>query len=74
MARNPAINNAEVPDPPHVVTASPSVGGPPQEDWDATSHVTLSGWATVDQNSGTADFTGKVTEPFPEGPGRWKQT
>lgn len=62
-----------LPDSPHVVTASPTVGGPPQADWDATSHVAVSGWKPVDDCAGAADLTGKVTTPFPDS-GRWKQT
>jgi hypothetical protein len=73
MAENPAVHGKEVPDSPHVVTASPSVGGPPQEDWDATSDAIISGWKPVDDNSGTADFTGKAVAPFPDS-GRWLQT
>lgn len=73
MALNPAAHGAEVPDSPHVITASPSVGGPPQEDWDATDHSPVSGWLTVDQGSGIADFRGNVAAPFPDS-GRWIQT
>jgi hypothetical protein len=74
MAVNKAIGNVTVPDPPHVVTASPTVGGPPQQDWDATSDATMSGWKAVDDGSGTADRSGNVTAAFPDGPGRWLQT
>lgn len=73
MARNPAVHGAEVPDSPHVVTASPSVGGPPSQDWDATSDAVVSGWKPVDDNSGIADRSGIAVEPFPDS-GRWLQT
>jgi hypothetical protein len=73
MASNPAVHGKEVPDSPHVVTASPSVGGPPQEDWDATSNAVISGWKPVDGGSGPADRSGTVTAPFPDS-GRWLQT
>lgn len=62
-----------IPDSPHVVTASPAVGGPPQEDWDATSDAVISRWRPVDNCSGSADLSGKVAVPFPD-TGRWKQT
>lgn len=61
-----------LPDSPHVVTASPTVGGPPQEDWDATSRTVISRWAPL-ACAGTSDLSGEVTTPFPD-TGRWKQT
>ena len=73
MAANSAVHGREVPDSPFVVTASPSVGGPPQQDWDATSDAIISGWKPVDGNSGTADRSGTAVRPFPDS-GRWLQT
>lgn len=70
---NPAVHGREVPDSPHVVTASPSTGGPPQEDWDATSDAIMSGWKPVDDGSGIADRTGRAVQSFPDS-GRWLQT
>ncbi len=71
--QNPAVNGP-VPESPHVITASPVQGNVPQHDWDATSDATMNGWKSLEANAGTVDFSGTVTEGFPDGPGRWKQT
>lgn len=73
MASNIAVNGP-VKDSPHVITASPMGDSAPQEDWDATNKATISRWASIDSGSGVADFSGKVTVGFENGPGRWKQT
>lgn len=73
MAGNKALSGP-VPESPHVVTASPAVGGPPQQDWDSTSEATMEGWKSLANGSGPADLTGQVTGGFEDGPGRWQQT
>lgn len=60
---------ATTPDP---ITSTPDVPGQP---YDATSGETISRWASVDKNSGPADWkTGNATGDFEDGPGPWKQT
>ena len=57
---------------PSGITSTPEIPGQP---WDATSDATVSGWKSVDANSGPASFeTGKATGDFEDGPGPWRQT
>lgn len=53
-----------------------SGGGTPQpyQPYDATAGMDMDKWVSVNPNSGPAGKDGKVTGPFPDGPGPWKQT
>lgn len=58
---------ASAPDP---ITSPPDVPGQP---YDATYEGTVSGWVSVDPNSGPANAQGQATGDFESGSG-WKQT
>lgn len=59
-------------DPAHVITSS-GASGP--ADWNSTDAApVVSGWKTVDAESGPADRSGHATSDFEDGPGRWQQT
>jgi len=54
------------------VTSTPEVPGQP---WDATSSAPVSGWKSVDANSGPASFdSGQAAGDFESGEGGWTQT
>ena len=71
---NAAQSNPGMKDSPHVVTAAGRDMGETPAFWSAVDPMNTGVWQPVEDGSGTADRSGSVTAPFPDGPGRWKQT
>lgn len=72
----PDLNSHPVPlNSPHVMAATGVDRGDTPAIWNAIDAPTRTGrWEGVDQESGAADPSGHVTEPFGNGPGGWEQT
>ena len=74
MSFSPAGNGTPI-NSPHVMTATGVDRGDTPAVWNAVGAPTVTGrWEGVDDESGPAGRTGKVTESFETGPGRWEQT
>jgi hypothetical protein len=57
---------------PSPITSTPDVPGQP---YDAADDGPIGKWASVNKNSGPANWsTGEATGEFESGPGPWKQT
>jgi hypothetical protein len=76
VADNPAANqDLDVPDSPHVMSATHVRRGMTPAVWDATDAPDIAGvWKAVNEESGPADREGNVTGRFEDGPGKWEQT